>query len=568
MSEFAAPSDVLQDMKEYEDLPDTLAGNTVQRAVNVSVETNILEPVSHQYTSDLGGVTRFVLPAKGVINMPTVALCFELVNGASAGQGVDRNLAWVLDSGGVAMIDRVTVRCGGQIISRVDQCGLYNTIKNKFKSQQYRENVLDVRHASSSNLDLKILRRPQGSATAVAGFTNGVGLVGYHQLINPELDQTNTYGDNILSSADVEHAKQRNKTLRDFDNRGTGPEVAIRLADIIPFFIENQLPAFAMAQIEIECEWTRGPAAATAYQAINQAPIIAQNPSSAGLAASVGHNVSFAQPPFLSIDYLHYDEQEQARMAQQVQGKGYRYNFTEVVVTKGINPEYTGGVDGTHEVASNHLLGMMGKEVKKIYVVKNWDLVSATGGTEKNFTDGGSQTHRNVQLWNYKSSAMRGEKYNFIINNERVYNQDVANPSLQHHYLSDCENNWQCLPAQYDVMDFNQDALSVLGNTADAGTVANTTDAACWTQRILGGNAHVIGLNLDKYNEMGNTIGNGTLISSAPIEFRYSCNKIEDSGTPANNRKAAVNLTFFIEHRRSLIITQLGVKVSDGGGNV
>ena len=72
MSEFAAPSDVLQDMKEYEDLPDTLAGNTVQRAVNVSVETNILEPVSHQYTSDLGGVTRFVLPAKGVINMSTV----------------------------------------------------------------------------------------------------------------------------------------------------------------------------------------------------------------------------------------------------------------------------------------------------------------------------------------------------------------------------------------------------------------------------------------------------------------------------------------------------------------
>ena len=63
---------------------------------------------------------------------------------------------------------------------------------------------------------------------------------------------------------------------------------------------------------------------------------------------------------------------------------------------------------------------------------------------------------------------------------------------------------------------------------------------------------------------MGNTIGNGTLISSAPIEFRYSCNKIEDSGTPANDRKAAINLTFFIEHRRSLIITQLGVKVADG----
>ena len=62
---------------------------------------------------------------------------------------------------------------------------------------------------------------------------------------------------------------------------------------------------------------------------------------------------------------------------------------------------------------------------------------------------------------------------------------------------------------------------------------------------------------------MGNTPGNGTMISSAPIEFRYSCSKIE-SAVAADVRKAAINLTFFIEHRRSLIITELGVKVADG----
>ena len=72
-----------------------------------------------------------------------------------------------------------------------------------------------------------------------------------------------------------------------------------------------------------------------------------------------------------------------------------------------------------------------------------------------------------------------------------------------------------------------------------------------------------IGLNLDKYNEMGNAVGNGTMISTAPIEFRYTCNKIE-SAVAGDRRKAAINLTFFIEHRRSLIITKLGVKVSDG----
>ena len=226
---------------------------TNQRAVNVSVETNILEPVSHQYTSTGGGVTRFVLPAKGVLNAPNTALCFEIINGEAAGGGTDSNLAFVLDSGGVAMLSRITVRSGGQILSRVDEAALYNSIKNKFKSQQFRENVLDVRHASMNAMKTKILPNPSGEAAQV-GFTLGEGLVGYHQLMNPDLDQINTYGEFPMNQATVSHGKQRNKLLRNYNERGKGPEVAIRLADIIPFFEKNQLPLAFMAQVEIECE--------------------------------------------------------------------------------------------------------------------------------------------------------------------------------------------------------------------------------------------------------------------------------------------------------------------------
>ena len=542
-------------------LPDLLTPEARQRAVNVQVETNILEPVSHQYTSSGGGVTRFVLPAKGVLNAPATALCFEVVNGESAGDGTDSRLAFQLTVGGVAMIRRITVRCGGQILSRVDECALYNMIKSQFKSQQFRENVLDVRHASSNPMALKVLPNPAGSA-AQAGFTLGEGLVGYHQLINPELDQTNTYGDFIKSSANVEHGKQRNKLLRNFNNRGKGPECAIRLADIIPFFERNQLPLLAMAQVEIECEWERGPDAATTYNNINQMPAVVDNPLAGGIGATTGHNLGFAAPPFLSCDYLHYDEDEQAKIVAGVQNGSYRFNFTEVVVTKGINPEYTGGVVGNHVVESNHLLGMMGKEVKKIYVVKNWDVVSTQGAAEKNNQYTGCFTHRNTQLWGIKSANIDSEKYNWIVNNERMFNSDVSQGALQHHYLNHCETNFQCLPGQYDTLNFNENVLSVLGNTQDAGTVDNTNADSCITQRFLGGNAHVIGLNLDKYNEMGNARGNGTRISSAPIEFRYSVQK-SNTGVAGTESRAAINLTFFIEHRRSLILNSLGVSVSD-----
>lgn len=556
------PQDTAQEYQELEgQLPDLLTPEARQRAVNVSVETNILEPVSHQYTSSGGGVTRFVLPSKGVLNAPSTALCFEVVNGEAAGDGTDSRLAFQLTCGGVAMLRRITVRCGGQILSRVDECALYNMIKNQFKSQQYRENVLDVRHASSNALFTKILPNPAGSA-AQAGFTLGEGLVGYHQLVNPELDQTNTYGDFPLSSANVNHGKQRNKLLRNYNLRGTGPEVAIRLADVIPFFVRNQLPLLGMAQVEIECEWHRGPDAATTYSAINDAPVVVDNPTAGGIGATTGHNINFASPPFLSLDYLHYDEDEQAKIISGIQNGSYRFNFTEVIVTKGINPEYVGAPGSDGPVESNHLLGMMGKEVKKIYVVKNWDLNSTQGAAEANNQYAGCFTHRNEQLWNTKSAAIHGEKYNFIVNNERLFNMDVDQGALQHHYMNHCESNFQVLPGQYDTLDFNQDVVSVLGNTQDAGTVDNTNADSCITQRYLGGNAHVIGLNLDKYNEMGNARGNGTRISSAPIEFRYSVNKA-NTGAGATERRAAINLTFFIEHRRSLIINSLGVSVSD-----
>ena len=536
---------------------------TNQRAVNVSVETNILEPVSHQYTSTGGGVTRFVLPAKGVLNAPNTALCFEIINGEAAGGGTDSNLAFVLDSGGVAMLSRITVRSGGQILSRVDEAALYNSIKNKFKSQQFRENVLDVRHASMNAMKTKILPNPSGEAAQV-GFTLGEGLVGYHQLMNPDLDQINTYGEFPMNQGTVSHGKQRNKLLRNYNERGKGPEVAIRLADIIPFFEKNQLPLAFMAQVEIECEWTRGPDSATTYANINSAPVIVNNPLDPAAGASTNHNIQFAQPPFLSLDYLHYDEDEMIRIQNHIKAGKYAFNFTEVVVTKGINPQYEGAVVAEHVVESNHLIGMMGKEVKKIYVVKNWDLNSTSGANEKNNQYAGCFTHRNDQLWDLKSANVANEKYNWIINNTRIYNMDIEQGALQHHELSSCEDQYQCLPGTYDTLNFNQNVVNVLANTAADGLVDNAGAGSSITQRYLGGNSHVIGLNLDKYNSMGNTRGNGTRISSAPIEFRYSCKKNYAGAAPnAANSVSPINLTFFIEHRRSLVITELGVSVSD-----
>ncbi len=547
---------------------DILKPQQLARAIDVEVETNILEPVAHQYTSRNGGVTRFVLPAKAVLDAPNAALTFEIVNGEASGEGTDRRLAFPLMTGGTAMIRRITVRTGGQIISQVDEAALYNTVKSVFKSNAYKRNVLDVRHASSNSQKLKILQNQSGSA-AIAGYTNGAGLVGYHQISNDDIDQQNTWGNSILTSAgptvanagvEVSHLFQKNKLLRDFDNRGLGPEITIRLGDIMPFFESNQLPLLAMAQTEIVCEWHAGPTAAARYDSINHAPVIVNNAALAGTTA--GLNIGFAAPPTLQVDYIHYPEDEQMKIMNAVQGAGIRLNFSEVVTTFGVNPEKAAG-DGTTAVTSNHILGMAGKEVKKIYVAKNYDKLSTQGQVERNNTQTGCQTHVNQYLWDNKSIQCPGEIYNFIVNNERMYGIDIANPSQAYNQLKQCEQIAHVLPAQFDTMDFDQNVLSLLNNTGEAGTVDNAAADSGFSQRILGGSMNVIGLNLDKYNEMGNAVGNGERIGSAPIEFRFTCNKTRNAGTPADENSAAVNLTFFIEHRRSLIIDKMGAQVSD-----
>ena len=68
--------------------PDILRNQPLSRQVDVEIESNILEPVSHNYASASGGTTRFVLPVKGVLDSKNTTLAFEL------NSAVDQRLAY------------------------------------------------------------------------------------------------------------------------------------------------------------------------------------------------------------------------------------------------------------------------------------------------------------------------------------------------------------------------------------------------------------------------------------------------------------------------------------------
>ena len=282
--------------------------------------------------------------------------------------------------------------------------------------------------------------------------------------------------------------------------------------------------------------------------AINAAPAVAQ----------LG-TVTMDTPTML-LDYIHYPQEEQQKIVDSINSPGgLRINFSEVLYTRGINPEAA----ATGQVSSNHILGMAMKEVKKIYVAKNYDPFTTQGIAELNADFNGVKTHRNILTNQFRSQQIPGESYNFFINNNRVYDTDVSNPAVAHDYLSQCRTNFRVPGIYYDTTNYNANKTRILLDTQYAeGAQGGFSRNAGRSKMYLAGSCNYIGLNLDKYNSLGSAIGNGTRIGSSPIEFNYNRLAIAADGFNGGHR-AQVDLDFYIVYRRSLVIRALGVDLSD-----
>lgn len=539
-------------------VPDILMNAPLTRQVDVTLETNILDPVSHNFSSASGGRTVFQLPPKGVLDSQHAAIVFEANVGAGRPSGALAYSAW---AGGLGAIRRITARCGGNILSQIENVGQYGAIKSNFKSQAVKEGILDVRHHSSNGIEMRI---------APVNITLGSNATSFQQLYNPELDQCSTFGGAYNGAADNTHQIQVSKCLT--DTAGTGPEVVIRLADIFELFNSHKLPLLAMALVEIEIEWNAfGDATTQADRTLIQdSPVIDSLIPDAAVnavgARTEGGEVTLSTPTML-LDYIHYDDQERQKIFDAVNsGAGMRLDFSEVLLTKGVNPAgpaNDGASNAINQVQSNHIIGMALKEVKKIYVVKNFDLNTTIGAAERDADTNNMKTHRNIVLNQFKSQQMLGESYNFFINNQRIYDKDVDNPAVQMNYLTQCEGKWTCPGFAQNTENYNDNYNNISLNASWAAGVETADINSGATHRYSSGTQHVIGLNLDSYNSLGSTPGNGVRIGSSPIEFNYSRVAVDLVAGAAGSSRAEVNLDFHIVYRRSLIIRSLGIDVSD-----
>jgi len=530
--------------------PDILLNQPLSRQLDVDIESTILEPVSHQYNTTTGGVTVFQLPAKGVLRARDALIRFSLTS--LEGNGL---CAYNFAVGGAGCINQITAKCGGIIISQSQRAAHYMNIKQNFMAHEKKVGLLDSRHCSSHDFELNV---------ASAKIANANVDLSFQQIYNPDCDQVNGFGNSYNGgNATNGHLVQVSKALSNVANQS--PEIVVRLGDLFEIFNENDLPTMGMAQIEIVIEWNPcgdATAGAAAGARLDNVIIDATVPDAAVNAAPAVAQLGTVNmdTPTMLLDYIHYPQDEQQKIVNAINSPGgMRINFSETMYTRGVNP----AAAATGQVASNHILGMAMKEVKKIYVAKNYDQFTATGAAELNADFNSIKTHRNVLTNQFKSQQIPGESYNFFINNNRVYDKDVSNAMVQHDYLSQCKNNFRVPNAYYDTTNYNADKNRILlDREYSAGAAGADVLNAGMTKRYLAGSCNYIGLNLDKYNSLGSAMGNGTRIGSSPVEFNYNRLAIA-AGADNGGHLAEVNLDFYIVYRRSLVIRALGVDISD-----
>ena len=538
--------------------PDILMNRPLDRQVDVTIETNVLEPVSHSYVSSNGGRTRWVLPKRGVLDASECAISFQLLD--VEGTNGQNNLCFPLHSGALACVNRCTLRSGTQILSQVVNAGQYGTMKANFNTSGYKEGVLDAYHLSSNVTRNRVLP---------AKLAAGVAAPSFHQVYNVEADQTSEFG-RLYSTVSNTHVAQPSKCLK--QTAGQGPEIVIRLGDIFPIFSSGfKLPLLGMAQVELEIEWTRGGIAGQTGTDITDCNVTTGGADSANTYENADKTCETTMTtPYIIMDLHHYDDMETQKIRDAIASPaGMSIDFTEVVVTKGVNPAIAAVANTVSAVQSTHLLGMSMKEVQCIYVQKNYSLNSTRGIVERDhlYPDAASvqmALHRNPMLRQYKSQQIFGEEYNFVINNNRLYPAPVANKATQYNYLNQTYYRpYNCAPGEFDTTNYNQNATQVLMS-------AGCATGEGFSHKYLPGSSNYFGLSLEKNVYSGSESravrGNGMRIGSTPIEFQYQCLKMGNRTAPdpvTVSQAADVDLTFYIDYRRSMIINSLGVVVSD-----
>ena len=509
-------------------IPSVLMNGVTNESQDLTINTEVLEPNSLNAVQAV-----FVLPKKGSVLDSKSALKFR-IDWSNYAEGTATDVGGKLFSGVLGAIKNARLYASGQLISDLRHAGEKIHLDNQWKSQEFREEYCDVKHASSSGFAIAEDIAQSGANGAIC---------------STDRFDTRPAG----ASAVVCHDKPYFRGIGTSAAKN-GLESFLLLEELFPMLKDIQLPLrFLKDEIRIEIDWEQDK---TKWLYVGGAAV------ADGLASvTISEAVLF-------LDYITYSPEVDASLEATLATSGVSIPFRQTAV---ITKQLAAATGAETALSEDILMGQEGRAVMKVYAAKKYsstvtDNIGAVGGQTQNpaFTLQGD----------CRSDRLKGEKFNLVVNDLLILDRDCENVHESYALFSEAgeapattyPNAWEENTA-YIAGDMNVSATTdVLYNTngadnadqkilSHAPTTKGVVEAGIW------GTQSWIGFNIGQGYGRGLNPANAMRIGATPLRLRIT--RATLGANAAQKINSPVQVVCFVEYLRLFDLRDGEVAVRD-----
>ena len=507
-------------------IPSVLLSGVRNESQDLTINTEVLEPNTHNSVQSV-----FVLPKKGSVLDSKSALKFR-INWSNYVAGTATDVGGKLFSGVLGAIRNARLYASGQLISDLRHAGEKIHLDNQWKSQEYKEEYCDVKHASESGFN-------------IAEDTGQSGLNG--AICSADRYDNRTAGGSVCPT----HNKPYFRGIGTSADKN-GLESFLLLEEMFPMLKDIQLPVrFLKDEIRIEIDWEQDK---TKWLYESGTPV-------ADKLASVTIDEAV-----LFLDYITYAPEVDASLEATLSESGVSIPFRQTaVITKQLAP-----ATGTGEIPEDILMGQEGRAVMKVYCAKKYaNAVSDTIGGTANTVNPAFTLQGDC-----RSDRLKGEKFNLIVNDLLILDRECVNNHEAYAYFSEAgEGMATTYPNAWEEnTSYTGGAMAVSAttdilyntNNADgadqpilshASTTKGIVEAGIW------GCQNWIGFNVGQGYGSGLNPANAMRIGATPLRLRIK--RTGDGADATQKINSAVQIVCFVEYLRLFDLRDGEVAVRD-----
>ena len=506
-------------------IPSVLMNGVTNESQDLTINTEVLEPNSLNAVQAV-----FVLPKKGSVLDSKSALKFR-IDWSGYTQATASDIGGKLFSGVLGAIKNARLYASGQLISDLRHAGEKIHLDNQWKSQEYREEYLDIKHASASGFAIAedvLQSGASGSICSTDRFDNRVGA--------DAVCHDKPYFRGIGTSADK-----------------NGLESFLLLEELFPMLKDIQLPLrFLKDEIRIEIDWEQDK---TKWLYVGGAAV------ADGLASvTISEAVLF-------LDYITYSPEVDASLEATLAQSGVSIPFRQTAV---ITKQLAAATGAETALSEDILMGQEGRAVMKVYAAKKYS--SAVTDTIQGVAN--AENPAFTLQGDCRSDRLRDERFNLVVNDLLILDRDCENNHEAYALFSEAgeapattyPNAWEentayvggnmPISATTDVLYCVNDA-----NNADQKILSHASTTKGIVEAGIWGTQNWIGFNIGQGYGRGLNPANAMRIGATPLRLRITRSTLGDVATQKIN--SPVQVVCFVEYLRLFDLRDGEVAVRD-----